>query len=129
MGECFFWYRPTGVDPDQRPVNSCVSVCVFRGHTRTCSSLPTVNKVNILNDTRKWPVMWSLAVNTAAVLLLQPNNVQILKEKYPQHFFTIRLQHRDGLHNTSFQHTLRARSIRMRRWAIRESTSDSSLRI
>ena len=23
MGECFFWYRPTQVVPDQRPLNGC----------------------------------------------------------------------------------------------------------
>ena len=30
-GECIFWYRPTGVVPDQRPLNGCVCVhaCVF----------------------------------------------------------------------------------------------------
>ena len=27
MGECFFWYRPTRVVPDQRPLNGCV--CKF----------------------------------------------------------------------------------------------------
>ena len=24
----FFWYRPTWVVPDQRPLNGCVCVCV-----------------------------------------------------------------------------------------------------
>ena len=28
MGECFFWYRPTRVVPDQRPLNGCVCVRV-----------------------------------------------------------------------------------------------------
>ena len=28
VGECFFWYRPTRVVPDQRPLNGCVCVCV-----------------------------------------------------------------------------------------------------
>ena len=28
MGECFFWYRPTRVVPDQRPLNGCLCVCV-----------------------------------------------------------------------------------------------------
>ena len=28
MGECFFWYRPTQVVPDQWPLNGCVCVCV-----------------------------------------------------------------------------------------------------
>jgi len=28
VGECFFWYRPTLVVPDQRPLNGCVCVCV-----------------------------------------------------------------------------------------------------
>ena len=27
VGECFFWYRPTRVVPDQRPLNGCV--CVY----------------------------------------------------------------------------------------------------
>jgi len=27
VGECFFWYRPTRVVPEQRPLNGCV-VCV-----------------------------------------------------------------------------------------------------
>ena len=28
MGECFFWYRPTRVVLDKRPLNGCVCVCV-----------------------------------------------------------------------------------------------------
>ena len=28
VGECFFWYRPTRVVPDQRPLNGCVCVVV-----------------------------------------------------------------------------------------------------
>ena len=28
VGECFFWYRPTRVVPDQWPLNGCVCVCV-----------------------------------------------------------------------------------------------------
>ena len=28
MGECFFWYRPTRVVPDQRTLNGCVCACV-----------------------------------------------------------------------------------------------------
>ena len=27
VGECFFWYRPTRVVPDQQPLNGCVCVC------------------------------------------------------------------------------------------------------
>ena len=27
MGEYFFWYRPTRVVPDKRPLNGCVCVC------------------------------------------------------------------------------------------------------
>jgi len=29
VGECFFWYRPTRVVPDKRPLNGCVCVCVL----------------------------------------------------------------------------------------------------
>ena len=28
MSECFFWYRPTRVVRDKRPLNGCVCVCV-----------------------------------------------------------------------------------------------------
>ena len=28
VGEYFFWYRPTRVVPDKRPLNGCVCVCV-----------------------------------------------------------------------------------------------------
>jgi len=28
-GECFFWYWPTRVVPDKRPLNGCVCVCVI----------------------------------------------------------------------------------------------------
>ena len=28
MGECCFWYRPTRVVPDKRPLTGCVCVCV-----------------------------------------------------------------------------------------------------
>ena len=27
VGECFFWYRPTHVVLDKRPLNGCVCVC------------------------------------------------------------------------------------------------------
>ena len=27
MGECFFWYGPTELDPDKGPLNSCMCVC------------------------------------------------------------------------------------------------------
>ena len=27
--ECFFWYWPTRVVPDKRPLNGCVRVCVY----------------------------------------------------------------------------------------------------
>ena len=28
VGECFFWYRPTRVVPDKRPLNGCVCLCL-----------------------------------------------------------------------------------------------------
>ena len=36
VGECFFWYRPTRVVPDQRPLNGYVCVCVCLILTRGC---------------------------------------------------------------------------------------------
>ena len=59
VGECFFWYRPTRVVPDQRPLNGCV--CVLSGTTeardsewqwhqlgymQACTSLQTDNHVS-----------------------------------------------------------------------------------
>jgi len=39
VGECFFWYRPTRVVPDQRPLNGCVCVCVlYLFMTHCCKS-------------------------------------------------------------------------------------------
>ena len=42
VGECFFWYRPTRVVPEQRPLNGCVCVCVLR--------MTTTQLCSILND-------------------------------------------------------------------------------
>jgi len=30
VGECFFWYQPTQVVPDQRPLNSCMCVTAVK---------------------------------------------------------------------------------------------------
>ena len=38
VGECFFWYRPTRVVLDKRPLNDCVCVCYWQCyyiHTHT----------------------------------------------------------------------------------------------
>ena len=50
VGECFFWYWPTRVVPDQRSLNGCVCVCVcsiahslFHSRLKTylfCKSFP-----------------------------------------------------------------------------------------
>ena len=39
VSECFFWYQPTRVVPDQRPLNGCVSVYVCVCHTLVPSVL------------------------------------------------------------------------------------------
>ena len=48
VSECFFWYRPTRVVPDQRPLNGyvCVCVCMYsfitRGHLKIgCNWTPS----------------------------------------------------------------------------------------
>ena len=67
VDECFFWYRPTRVVPDKRPLNGCVCVCVFvlrlvgysyglictycthgLGHFRSCSHTNCNNLYNLL---------------------------------------------------------------------------------
>ena len=35
VGKCFFWYRPTRIVPDKRPLNVCVCACV-RACLRAC---------------------------------------------------------------------------------------------
>jgi len=59
VGECFFWYRPTLVVPDQRPLNGCVCVCV-------CNVLFHRDKIwiakTITNCTNLLQVFWSQVV-------------------------------------------------------------------
>ena len=50
MGECFFWYRPTRVVPDQRPLNGrccCCCSCTFI-HRRAAVSLSSLHTKLIL---------------------------------------------------------------------------------
>ena len=35
MGECFFWYRPTRVVPDQRPLNGRCCCCLLEENLGT----------------------------------------------------------------------------------------------
>jgi len=46
VGECFFWYRPTRVVPDQRPLNGWVCVCCFFS-SLAAITLPPVGKQSI----------------------------------------------------------------------------------
>ena len=50
VGQCFFWYRPTWVVPDQRPLNGCVCMYVTQqakgtGTYRAAVSLSSVREV------------------------------------------------------------------------------------
>jgi len=47
VGECFFWYRPTRVVPDQRPLNGCVCVCVCVHTMAVCLSV-CLSQANII---------------------------------------------------------------------------------
>jgi len=48
VGECFFWYWPTLVVPDQRPLNGCVCVRVC-----VCEVLrATQHKIGHFEDVR-----------------------------------------------------------------------------
>ena len=53
-GECFFWYRPTQVVPDKRPLNGC------------CCSINTV----LLDMTYLWPHRCASFLNLKIVLLI-----------------------------------------------------------
>ena len=51
VGECFFWYRPTRVVPDQRPLNGrCCCMCEFRSNDRFRTNAPNTCKHSIRND-------------------------------------------------------------------------------
>ena len=48
VGECFFWYRPTRVVPDKRPLNMCVRACCVRACVPGWASTRKVKPVWIL---------------------------------------------------------------------------------
>ena len=60
MGECFFWYRPTQVVPDQRPLNGRCCCCIrqstsirydtIRDAILTCARKPT--RVSLIYRTK-----------------------------------------------------------------------------
>jgi len=53
---CFFWYRPTRVVPDQRPLNGCVCVCAWPSFLELlCVELDSV-KGEGLRKTDAFPV-------------------------------------------------------------------------
>ena len=60
VGECFFWYWPTRVVPDKRPLNGCVCVCVLS--TDTDNSFDTVGwasgKATGLYKLSDWVFLW-----------------------------------------------------------------------
>jgi len=43
VGECFFWYRPTRVVPNQRPLNGCLCVCSYLYFCFWLYVLPIIN--------------------------------------------------------------------------------------
>jgi len=74
VGECFFWYRPTRVVPDQQPLNGhvCVCICVlfhaFRKNTfmRMWIIISCFYRTDILPITQ-WAVSthWRVALTLA----------------------------------------------------------------
>ena len=50
VGECFFWYRPTQVVPDQRPLNGRCCCCCTSNNRRKKTKGASTSKVL----TRKW---------------------------------------------------------------------------
>ena len=49
--EYFFWYQPTWVVPDQRPLNGrCCCMCEFRSNDRFRTNAPNTCKHSIRND-------------------------------------------------------------------------------
>ena len=59
VGECFFWYRPTWVLPDNGPLNGCTCVCVFHASWSFAVNLRVwfvVHRLWMLTVTwRQWP--------------------------------------------------------------------------
>ena len=51
MGECFFWYWPTRIVPDKRPLNGCVILCVCVLCLRVCIVLTVfIDEVFFINN-------------------------------------------------------------------------------
>jgi len=48
-GECFFWYRPTRVVPDKRPLNGCVCVCVCYALANCVICITAVERLSLLD--------------------------------------------------------------------------------
>ena len=67
MGECFFWYRPTRVVPDQRPLN---------GRCRCCCGtelLETNYRISFLSGPDTWMIGWCHSVGRQMVEVTKPN--------------------------------------------------------
>ena len=87
VGECFFWYRPTRVVPDQRPLNGCVCVCVCLCMDPSYEQVTDDCVCAGLTITRKWTVYswivrphwalsrWKLSLFFRAVLLLASSSL------------------------------------------------------
>jgi len=53
VGECFFWYRPTRVVPDQGPLNGCVFCLISVSiKQRFVNSLASSYSIRSLHDSR-----------------------------------------------------------------------------
>ena len=78
MGECFFWYRPTRVVRDKRPLNGCVCVrvcvcvcvcvrvCVCGFHIQSLALVAEATKVSQLYVLLRPAPLFAVLVLTAA---------------------------------------------------------------
>ena len=73
VGECFFWYRPTWVVPDKKPLNSCVCVC--------CSGKESLIQISCMQQTNSVKYWWKLkaaiiiCVQTQTIILPRYNKI------------------------------------------------------
>ena len=76
MGECFFWYRPTRVVLDKRPLNGCVCVCVSIHCEEDRKDLCLHD--GLVNQDASWHEGWAETTEDIEVLVLLSLDLKLI---------------------------------------------------
>ena len=85
VGECFFWYRPTQVAPDQRPLNGCVCVCSLDYFGFVLSELVSLGLAFFNTKPRDWlgrtSPKWPISCRVGRKTLLSQTGKHVMRAK------------------------------------------------